>query len=405
LSCKEIKNIYIIMKISFKISAVVSFIILGPVGCKLSGDKSNDFITINVTASYPKKELILQDFLDVEYIPLETNDEFLCQGFVQYIGKNSIVVTNRINDGDIFIFDRKGKGINKINRKGNGSEEYTYILGIILDEDNGEIFVNNYAARKIMVYDLEGNYIRDFKHKEGAGYDRIYNFDSQSIICHDGFFSYDTTGSEHSFLIISKEDGSITKEIHIPFEKKILTVLMTRDETNDMTYTAGPSTDFPIISHFGNWILLEASTDTIYKYSSEHAMTPFIVRTPSIRSMDPEIFLFQNMITDRYYFMETVKKEWDFEKQKGFPSTDLVYDKQEKAIFRYTVYNGDYSNEREVYMKSRPVGNDIATWQTLSPPQLIEAHKKGQLKGKLNDIAVELDEESNPVIMLAKHKK
>ena len=30
--------------------------------------------------------------------------------------------------------------------------------------------------------------------------------------------------------------------------------------------------------------------------------------------------------------METVKKEYNFETHEGFPTTDLLYDKQEKAI-------------------------------------------------------------------------
>jgi hypothetical protein len=35
----------------------------------------------------------------------------------------------------------------------------------------------------------------------------------------------------------------------------------------------------------------------------------------------------------------------------------------------------------------------------------VESYKKGELKGRLKEIAAELDEESNPVIMLIKHKK
>ena len=60
------------------------------VGCSQSGIQSGDIITVDVTANYPHKELILQDFMDVEYIPLETTDEFLCQGFLQAIGKDII---------------------------------------------------------------------------------------------------------------------------------------------------------------------------------------------------------------------------------------------------------------------------------------------------------------------------
>lgn len=41
---------------------------------------------------------------------------------------------------DIYVFDWKtGKGIRKINRKGQGGEEYAFIVSAVLDEDNEEI--------------------------------------------------------------------------------------------------------------------------------------------------------------------------------------------------------------------------------------------------------------------------
>ena len=36
-----------------------------------------DLISVDVNAKYPKKELILQDFMDVEYIALESSDEYI----------------------------------------------------------------------------------------------------------------------------------------------------------------------------------------------------------------------------------------------------------------------------------------------------------------------------------------
>jgi hypothetical protein len=101
--------------------------------------------------------------MDVEYVVLETNDNFLHQGFVQDIGKKFILVRNRINDGDIFVYDRTGKAIRKINRKGQGDEEYVNILGVILDEDNNEIYVHTHYERKIKVYDLYGKFKRSLQ--------------------------------------------------------------------------------------------------------------------------------------------------------------------------------------------------------------------------------------------------
>jgi len=51
------------MKRVNSILAIILFLMTGCGGTKQSND---DFITIDVTKSYPKKELILQDFMDVE---------------------------------------------------------------------------------------------------------------------------------------------------------------------------------------------------------------------------------------------------------------------------------------------------------------------------------------------------
>jgi len=85
-------------------------------GCGV--DKSDSLVTVDVTANYPKKELVLQDFMDVEYIPLETTDEFVVKGKITDVGKDILVLTN-VRQGEILIFDRStGKGLKKINRRG-----------------------------------------------------------------------------------------------------------------------------------------------------------------------------------------------------------------------------------------------------------------------------------------------
>ena len=44
--------------------------------------ETESLVTIDMGATYPKKTLVVQDFLDVEYVPLETNDEFVTQGSI-----------------------------------------------------------------------------------------------------------------------------------------------------------------------------------------------------------------------------------------------------------------------------------------------------------------------------------
>jgi hypothetical protein len=387
------------MKKEIKTLSIILFITAGLGGCKQSGTQ-DALITVDVKASYPKKELILQDFMDVEYIPLETNKEFVTQGVVMAIGNQYILVKNSANDGDIYVFDRKtGKGLRKINRKGKGPEEYIHITDIVLDEENNEIFINCFSTKKILVYDLFGNFKRSFKHTEGATYTNVYNYDNGNLICYNSLMLYkdgEKRGSESYHMIISKQDGSVTRNISIPFDV-IKTPFIHDGERTVSTFVS------PIIPYQNTWLLVETSSDTVYNYiPKENKLIPFLAKKPTV---DPEIFLTMGTLTDRYYFFITMKKEFDFTKGRGFPISDLMYDRQENVVFNPAVINSDYVKRKTVDMTSHPVNSEIATFQNIEAYQLVETYKNDGLKGKLKEIATELKEGSNPVIMIVKYKK
>lgn len=249
------------------------------------------------------------------------------------------------------------------------------------------------------MYDLEGNYKRTLKQHDDMPFLHMYNFDREHLICNNDLLK----DNRISYRIISKQDGSITKEIKIPFEVKIEKMLTIIDEATKMIYAAYPRTYKPIIPSLGNWILTEFSSDTIYRYSPDHTMEPVIVRTPPVKT-DPDILLITNLLTDNYYFIESVRKEFDFKQSTGFPAISLVYDKRAKAIYKYVIYNSDYVGEINADMKSYSV-DGIALWQQIEAFKLIEIYKNGKLKGKLKEIAATLSEDDNPVIMLAKYKE
>ena len=82
-----------------------------------------------------------------------------------------------------------------------------------------------------------------------------------------------------------------------------------------------------------------------------------------------------------------------------------MYDKQENAVSEVVVLNNDYAKKQEVDITSHPINGKIATYQTLSAARLVDAYENDELKGKLKEIAAELNEESNPVLMLVKNRK
>lgn len=381
------------------ISVLCPFLLLGlgTTGCK-QADKTDTLLTVDVKADYPEKEVTLQEFMDVEYIPLETNDEFVTQGAVMAIGDKYILVKNYANDGDIYVFDRAtGKGIRKINRKGQGGEEYPFIVSAVLDEDNGEMFVN--SSEKILVYDLSGNFKRSFKPVGGATYMDVFNYDKDNLICYDMSVYYkdgEERDKEFYHAVISKQDGSITRGIPIPFK----TVNAPYVQQGDVVAVASVRSLIPCRD---SWLLVETSSDTVYSYQPENNwLTPFLVKQSS---GEPEVLITMGPVTERYCFIRTMEKKFDVASGWGFPVADLMYDKQEDALFKPVVINADYIGKQEVDL-TRNVGNgEVATYQALAADGLVEAYTDNGLKGELKEIASTLDEESNPVIMLMKYKK
>ena len=379
------------------ILAVILLVVLA--GCGREKQSNDNLIIVDVSKSYPKKELILQDFMDVEYIALETTNEFLTQGSVQDVGKEYLLVKNRNSDGDIFIFDRQtGKGVRKINRQGQGAEEYARINGIILDENNGEVFIKS-PGNKILVYDLYGSFKRCLNIDREVS--SVFDYDKSNLIGYD-MSDYHSKGKDRTksyHVIISKQDGSITREIFIPFQT-INTPIVT-DRDNFVTNYVDQ-----IRLSQGKYTLMDTSADTLYNYASDGTLSPFIVRIPSAQTMEPAVFLYMGISTDRYYFMQAVKNVFNFEKGNGFYADELMYDKEEKAIFQATVYNGDYTEKRPVAMTAKSINREIENIASLNAFELVEVYKKNQLQdGKLKEIASKLDEEDNPVVMLVKQKK
>ena len=403
------------MKKEIIVLTLFLFIMTGCGGNGKSGNDGNTFVTVDVTKNYPKKELILQDLMDVEYIALETNEEFITQGWILATGKDIILVRNDIDDGNIYLFDRTGKGLRKFNRMGQGPEEYNKNrnnFGVVLDEDNNEIFINDLSKNRILVYDLFGTFKRSFRHQEGFEFVYIYNFDRESLICQDDSCYYDEeTTDKLPFVIISKQDGSVIKDISIFCQPKIPPtkgIIRNGAIVGSIFLFNNPFTS--VIPYRDSWIFTVYSADTIFRYFPDHSMIPFIVRTPSIQSDNSETFLHPITLTERYYILQTNKLERP--EMQGIPpnvslsipETYLAYDRQEKTLYEYTVYNDDYSNKTTVKMLQR-TGNGNAFWQRIEAHELVEAYGKGLLKGKLKDIAAKLDMEDNSVIMLVKYKE
>ncbi len=74
-----------------------AFIFAFLAGCSGDGQYKEALLPqIDVNEEYPEKEIFLQDVADIEYIPLETNEEMLFQGTIAAVSDKGILgVSNK----------------------------------------------------------------------------------------------------------------------------------------------------------------------------------------------------------------------------------------------------------------------------------------------------------------------
>ena len=333
----------------------------------------------------------------MEYIPLETTSDFLTQGRILDVTESKVLMANS-RSGDIFIFDRvNGKALGKINRRGEGPEEYVFLMNALADDDKNELFVYDAFRRTMLVYDMSGGFKRSFKLSTEIILNQFCDFNSDYILCQN---TYDQSMSQsvNSFFLLSKNDGSLIF-IDIPYEKRVSTSVMRKE--GDMIYGNSPKNS-QVVSSLEGWLLMEPSSDTIYIFQPDQKLAPFCMRVPSIQDMHPEVFLYPAALTPEYCFMQSVEKKWDFENNEGFKSNNILFDRIKGTIYRYEIYNRDFKDQ-ELDLSMRSFHKNIVFAISLDPFDLIESNNSGKLEGRLKEIASSLGEEDNPVIMLAKY--
>ncbi|MBR1940134.1 MAG: 6-bladed beta-propeller [Bacteroidaceae bacterium] len=363
------------------------------VGCGQT--MKDEFMALDMGKSYPEKQLVLQDFMEVEYVALETSDEFLTRGHVGDVGRE-YVVTNDYDEGDIFLFDRHtGRGVRKINHLGQGPGEYSQVLGLVLDEKSNELFVNDPGSKKIHVYDLEGVFKRSLDYPEGKQFFDVLDFDEDHLIAYnvEGLFDDGAERGDKTFhTLFSKHDGSITEDIYIPFDNINAPVV-----NQDGMYAI--SILNTIDRYKDGMLISDTSSDTIYFYSQAKTLEPFMAKAPNTGT---DYFVTMGAMTDRYSFIQITKKEFS---GRGFPTSALMYDKQEQALYDPIVKNADFIDGEKVNMLYNPINKKEVTALVLyEAGDLVEALENDELSGPLKEVAAKLTDDDNPVIMLMKEK-
>ena len=381
------------MKRLYTITLLLASMLLSCGGGKGEAQKqkvSDGLWTFDVTKEYPTKEIYIQDIADVDYIPLETNDSILWRGReVLYLDDDYIVGANR-NNG-VFFHDGKGKALNMFNKMGQGPKEYSDMYKVQYDKKSDEIYINDMF--KYYVYDKEGNFKRSFQGIEDKLYSRIEQF---FILNEDELIQYNYN---NHYTRVSRLTGEHLGDIKLGVADSTTTLSFRK---NNMIFNT-------IVSHFTKdkegYIITSFSADTTYLLTSNLQLKPIGVRIPPVSSQDVPVFLLPVKNTPRYYFMSTIKKE------DSFPTKAYMMDKKTNQIYYLKDYfkNKDYIGLKVHLDMFGPsvlanLPNNVCV-QSLNITKLCEAYEEGKLSGKLKDIAANLKEDDNPVLMIIKFRE
>ena len=363
-------------------------------------------IVIPDTKEEERTQLYASDFIsDIEYVSLETQPQCLIGEFYDISISENYILVYSSTEANCFLFSRNGKFIRKIGQRGNGPEEYVNGLYLIkIDEKSGVVFLM--GVRAIYSYRITGEFIKKLDLSElykKVGVRRLFNemHWKDDLFCASGDEAY-------SFVIFSL-DGEIVKSFPNYIKKEF--------------NLYSPGDDFYYFTYKERIYIKEIKGDTLFMVNDQLDFVPELVLDLYDKGVEPPYYkgLIRSIfISDKYLFMHgTVFCLFEKDKKK------LSIIKHDPSIIRERTI----SNE-SIKMRFYGLTNDIDGGLAFFPfeyfykihndNQFVRGFQSYELKKYLTDeylstrkvknpeahkrlkkLLADLDEDDNPVIMIA----
>ena len=385
-----------------KKTMLMAMVLLACLGALAQNKTGKNVPEIDVTQAKRFAPLKVSEKATVEFIPLETNADFLLDrvaGALINVTENYIVTVN-ITEGKLFVFSRQGKALHTFCRKGQGPEEFVYPIAVRVDEKSKEIFVLDY--QKVQVYSLTGKYKRSLNIPENVKIGSMFNYDDKHLICYDNH-NLDRQGekvTEQPFFLFSKKDGKITR-IPLTIQNRIGQSMYIERDGKKMVVTMNNIA--PMVKNGDEVVLSDMGSDVVYLYK-KGKVTPLLKRNPGTMDFNPRSAMGVVMKLGDIVWLREVKKE-----VKG-PRPDinmLTYDVATGEVNNLVLWDDvNFTNPYSVQSRNErqelPYNCTAANFQ---PDYLKKLNEQGRLTGRLKELAEEMLEDDNPLLILYKLKE
>lgn len=358
----------------------------------------------DVTKEYPEKKIELTDIADVSYLYLNSkNDDYLYKGSIDYVTENNIIVIDSSQNSVLF-FSKEGNPKSHFNRRGQGPEEYRDAYSLMYDEANDEVFISPDFSDHIMVYSSLGEFKRKINLPQTNVNGQMALFDDASILVYDNTKLWKSIMQstapdivqtiDSAFFLISKLDGTVLDYISLP------------NKNIDLSYTdlnsvfTGQMSYGRVRKSADGLLLYNPESDTVFHYSKEKHLTPYMHKKPILSSQTPMTVMDICMDAGKYQFIAVYSY-----RETGKSPTPKYYmrDKATGELFRQKITLSDFEG-KELYINPRLLNYYEHTYHfELDFAELEEAYYKNKLSGKLKELVASLleNEESNNVFVFA----
>lgn len=345
--------------------------------------EGDTLVTCDISAVKQSILLPLSLYTDsLEVIKLDSREEAL-------VGKASVTVSKNFlgiydfKNCSYKLFTRKGKFLHTIGAIGQGPGEYKLLYDNQIDEENNRIYLFPWTTKKVLVYDLDGNFIQDIPLPR---------------LVHKGCFKVDTAQKQMSVL-------------NLPFMGTPLAWLQDFDG-NVISEKMTPHLEFmPDYSHeimnisFGNLMKLSllrlpATADSLYHYNgNKNQLLPAFTTT-----FNKEIPIHYFLETPHFYSLDIIGPSTDPD-YTGTVNKRIIVDKQTLRGGYYQLIAdqlGGISFEKSAYYEYGCILNIEPgilferIEKQLSTPEKLSSNAKKLLMNLKNSIS---DDDNNYIIM------
>jgi hypothetical protein len=381
------------------------------ISCRSSTINENELISYNLTKLPGISDIKLSDlgFVDVQYIPLETNEESVISGAediyfpikIDYGG--NFFLLKRYNT--ILKFNNDGSFVLKIGTEGRGPYEYLLAHDIDIDQRNKNIFFLSRIQKKFLVYSESGEIIRTFSIPISPNQFRITN---EGILCYS---------ENHMGDILNSYDL-------IDFNGKII-----KSFSNNYVYIKndgawGDENENIFYRFNGNLFKKEIYSDTVYQYKSEDFEPHLVIQvgekllTPQARSKFGGLDILKNYIVPSklFEFGQYIYYEFTYDISKDISIYSFIGSRKNGLIAFYSTRQGiinDLDGGPNILPKTTLDNNTIIAiadafklkTYVKSDKFINSKPKYPEKKKELEKLADSLKETDNPVLVLVRLKK